>query len=330
MTTFFKATTLALSVAFTAAAGADARELKLATVAPAASAWAQATKEFGRIVEENSEGDLTVKVFTDAQLGGEADLFTGMKLGTVDMNYTTVGILALFDKADVLKITFAPYLFDNSDEALRILNSDYFGSVYDKVAQDTGIRIFAVSGIRSPRAIQTTKGPISKPEDVKGLKIRVPGVDIFERTFQVLGAQTVPMGSGEIYTALSRHVIDGQDNGFDFSVPLKYHEVAKYWSETDHVYTSTGWMISEKVWQALSADEQALLRDAGLKAGEIMTQDTKKLDEEARATLEEAGVEITVPDREAFRAAFAGLYEEFEGKAWPAGMVADIRAMQSE
>ena len=322
---------LALSVLSTAAF-AEARKIRLGTVAPSSSAWAEATHEFARLVNERSEGRFDVQVFNDSQLGSEKELFTAMKLGTVDMNYTTVCILSLFAGADVLKVTFAPYLFDNAESALEVMNSDFFNEIYEDVANDTGIRVFSVSGVRSPRAIQTTKGPINGPEDLKGLKLRVPGVDIFERTFQVLGVQTVPLPAGEIYTSLSRGVVDGQDNGFDYSVPNKFHEVAKYWSATDHVYTSVGWMMSQKLWGSITEADRELLFQAGQEAGLIMTEAALKADKEAIETLKAAGVEISYPDVAAFRAAFdaSGLYDEFEGVAWPEGTVAKIRELQSQ
>ena len=255
-------------------------------------------------------------------------LLAGMQLGTIEAAYFGLGVAVFLKGAEKLKVIYTPYLFDSKEDAARILNSEVFFPIYDEIAAKTGVRIFGAYGDRSPRAIQTTKGPIVEPEDLQGLRMRVPGMDIFERTFETLGVQVTPLGMTEIYTALSRGIVDGQDNGFDLAVPLKFHEVAKYWSATDHAYEVTGWYISESVWQSLSPEDQAILRDVARDAGAVATEGVNRLDAEAIETLEAAGVTYTVPDRDAFRAALADVYKEFEGKDWPEGFVEKIRALQ--
>jgi tripartite ATP-independent transporter DctP family solute receptor len=287
-------------------------------------------REFARIVEERTEGRLDVEIYTDGQIGDMQQLLAGMQLGTIEMAYFDIAVAAFLKGAEKLKVVITPYLFDSKEDAARILNSDKFQEIYDEVAANTGVRIFAAYGDRSPRAIQTTKGPITKPEDLEGLRMRVPGIDVYERTFETLGAQVTPLGMTEIYTALSRGIVDGQDNGFDLSLPMKFHEVAKHWSATDHVYAVTGWYISESVWQSLGEEDQAILREAAKEAGGVATAQMADLEQQALEILKETGVTYTVPDRDAFRAALADVYKEFEGKAWPEGLVEEIRAMQAD
>jgi TRAP-type C4-dicarboxylate transport system substrate-binding protein len=136
------------------------------------------------------------------------------------------------------------------------------------------------------------------------------------------------MGMTEIYNALSRGIVDGQDNGFELAIPPKYHEVAKHWSATDHVYGVTGWFMSDAKWQALSEGDKEVFIEAAKEAGQVSTELTAELDAQGRQILEEAGVTFTEPDREAFREALSALYKEFEGRLWPEGLVAEIRAMQ--
>jgi tripartite ATP-independent transporter DctP family solute receptor len=306
----------------------EARTLRMGTISAANSPWADAMREFARIVEERSGGRLDVEIYTDGQLGDMQQLLAGMQLGTIEMAYFGLGVATFLKGAEKLKVIYTPYLFDSKEDAARILNSDEFHQIYEEIAQATGIRILGAYGDRSPRAIQTTKGPITKPEDVKGLRLRVPGIDIFERTFETLGAQVTPLGMTEIYTALSRGIVDGQDNGFDLSLPLKFHEVAKYWSATDHAYEVTGWYVSESVWQSLSDEDRAILSRAAEEAGAVATEGVDRLDASAIETLKAAGVTYTIPDRDAFREALADVYKEFEGKVWPDGLVEKIRAMQ--
>jgi TRAP-type transport system periplasmic protein len=306
----------------------SSRTLRMGTISAANSPWADAMHEFARLVEE-SEGSLTVQVYTDGQLGDMQQMLAGMQLGTIEMAYFGLGVATFLNGAEKLKVIYTPYLFDSKADAARILNSDPFRAMYEEIAQATGVRIFGAYGDRSPRAIQTTEGPITVPEDLEGMRLRIAGIDIFERTFEELGVQVTPLGMTEIYTALSRGVVDGQDNGFDLSIPLKFHEVAKYWSATDHVYEVTGWYISEAIWQSLSDSERTILSRAAEQAGALATAGVNELDAAAIETLKEAGVTYTIPDREAFRAALADVHKEFEGTVWPAGFVQEIRAMQA-
>jgi TRAP-type C4-dicarboxylate transport system substrate-binding protein len=136
------------------------------------------------------------------------------------------------------------------------------------------------------------------------------------------------MGMSEIYMALKQGVVDGQDNGFDLSIPPKFHEAAKYWSATDHVYSVTGWYIGEKVWQSLTDAQRKIFTDCALEAGKVATNEVEKLDKEAIDILKKSGCTYVVPDREAFRKAMAGVPKLFDGKTWPAGWFEKIQAMQ--
>ncbi|WP_075222788.1 TRAP transporter substrate-binding protein [Acuticoccus yangtzensis] len=311
-------------------AAAQDMTLRMGTFATATSPWGQAMHAFADIVKEKTDGRIEIAVYTDGQIGGMQQLLTGMQLGTIDMAYFDVTVASFMKGAEEMKVAIVPYLFDSKASAAKVLNSDLFQKIYSDIAERTGVRIFSTYGDRSPRAIQTTKGPIEKPEDLKGLRMRVAGIDIYESTFETLGTQITPLGMTEIYNALSRGIVDGQDNGFELAIPPKFHEVAKYWSATDHVYGVTGWFISEQVWNRLSDADKEIFREAGKEAGQVSTDATNALDAEARSILEEAGVTYTEPDREAFREALKDVYKEYEGKVWPEGLVAQIRALQHQ
>lgn len=313
-----------------APANAADMTLRMGTFATSTSPWAQAMRAFAEGISEKTDGRIEIAVYTDGQIGGMQQLLTGMQLGTIDMAYFDVTVAAFLKGAEQIKVAIVPYLFNSKADAAKVMNSELFQRIYDDIAENTGVRIIAAYGARSPRAIQTTKGPIEKPEDLKGMKMRVAGIDVYEKTFETLGTQITPLGMTEIYNALSRGIVDGQDNGFELAIPPKFHEVAKYWSATDHVYGVTGWFISESVWNRLSAEDQAIFLDVAKAAGKVSTEATNALDEKGREILKEAGVTYTVPDRDAFRAALAGVYKEFEGEVWPEGLVEQIKAMQAE
>ncbi len=322
------ATLAATALAPAAPALAQARNLKMATIALANSPWHKALLTFKEVVEADSKGRYTVTIYTDGQLGDISRLMSQMQLGTVEFSYFGAPSLSFVKGGEVMNVAYVPYLFKSAEWAERIFNNDEFQGYYEKAAEVSGVRMFGAWGQRSPRAVQSTKGPILKPADLKGLRLRVPAIPALKGTFERLEAQVVPMGMLEIYNALSRGAVDGQDNGFDLSIPPRFHEVAKHWSATDHVHELVGFFASERFWKSLPADDRAIFSKAAKQAGAVTTALTKEFDRASVDTLKAAGVNYVIPDREAFRAATAGLEREFEGKLWPAGLVERIRKAQ--
>ncbi len=288
----------------------------------------KAMEKFAEVVGKESGGKIKVQVYADSQIGDIQQLIAGMQLGTVDMAYLGVGNSGQLKDCGPLNVAYLPYLFKNKDTATEVLNGPIFTPLYETCAKSSGIRVFAVAGARSPRAIVTTKGPINKPEDLKGMRLRIPPIPIFRETFESLGVKVVPLGLNEVYMALSRGQVDGQDNGFDLTVSFRFHEVSKFWSATDHVHDVAAWYISERRWKTLSKEQQDLLKRAAQVGGKVATDLGEQYDRQGMAELKKVGVTYVVPDRAAFEAAWKDVYKSYEGKVWPVGLVAQIKAAQ--
>lgn len=316
------------AVALAAPAHAE-RKIRIGTISSQGSPWHKAMLRFAEVADKESNGQIKVQVFTDGQLGDINQMYSSMQLGTLEMGYFGLAAITQLKGAEPLNILFAPYLFKSAAAAEKIANTDEFKKLYDDAAGKTGIRVVAAFGQRSARAIQTTKGPITKPEDLKGLRLRVPSIEMLKATFEGLGVQVTPMGMLDIYTAMSRGTVVGQDNGFDLAMPLKFHEVAKHWSATDHVYELTGWFMSDKLWGSLTEIERRALVKASEAGGEVTTTETRKLDADSIDTIKKTGGTYTVPDRAAFESALKNVHAPYEGKLWPVGMVDRIRKLQN-
>jgi tripartite ATP-independent transporter DctP family solute receptor len=304
-------------------------QLKINTISATDSPWHKAMLKFAEIVKAKTKGGIEVLVYADGQLGDISQTLTSMQMGTIDMGYFGLGSAIYLKPYSPLSIIYVPYLFKDKAQAARLLNGLIFKEIYDKAAKESGVRVFSAYGARSPRAIETTKGPIKEPSDLKGMKLRIPGMEIFLATFRALDVKPTSLPMTEIYMALQQGVVEGQDNGFDLAMPLKFYEVAKFWSATDHVYEMTGWFISEKLWTKLTAEEKTVFLDAAKEAGQLATDLVEKLDQDSIETLKKTGCTYTVPDKEAFKKAWADVYKQFEGKTWPEGMVQKIKAMQN-
>ncbi len=304
---------------------AEGRAIRLASIAMTNSPWHHAMNKFRDVVHDKTNGALNVSVYMDGQLGDMSQMMSGLQLGTLDMAYIGNSASVPLHGSEILNIFYVPYLFSSVQSCETICNNDEFNAIYDKVAKATGVRTIGAWGQRSPRALQTTHGPITDPVQVKGLRLRIPISETVKAAFETLGAQIVPMGMLEIYTALSRGTIDGQDNGFDLSIPGHFYEAAKFWSATDHIYELVGWFISERLWKRLSTDERTALIDAAKQGGQVTTDLTKQLNQDALGILKTNGCTYTVPDRDKFRAAVADSHKKFDGVLWPKGMVEHIR-----
>jgi TRAP-type C4-dicarboxylate transport system substrate-binding protein len=160
------------------------------------------------------------------------------------------------------------------------------------------------------------------------MRLRIPPIPIFRETFESLGVKVVPLGLNEVYMALSRGQVDGQDNGFDLTLTFRFHEVSKYWSATDHVYDIAAWYISEKRWKSLSKEQQELFRRAAQAGGKVATDLGEQFDRQGMEELKKAGVTYVVPDKAAFETAWKDVYKSYEGTAWPTGLVDRIKAAQ--
>jgi tripartite ATP-independent transporter DctP family solute receptor len=308
-------------------ARAEARTLRIASIAMTNSPWHVAMNKFRDVVQEKSNGTLKVSVYTDGQLGDMSQLMSGLQLGTLDMCYIGASAPVQLHGAEILNVVYVPYIFQNVASAEAICNSDEFRAIYDKIAKGTGVRTIGAWGQRSPRSLETTKGPITEPSQLKGMRLRIPTSEVVKAAFETMGVQIAPMGMLEIYTALSRGTIDGQDNGFDLSVPARFYEAAKYWSATDHIYELVGWFISERLWQKLASDERTVVADAAKQAGQVTTELTRKLDQDSLGILKANNCTYTVPDRDKFRAVLANCHKPMDGKYWPQGFVEHIRSM---
>lgn len=288
----------------------------------------KAMEKFAEVVAKESGGKIRVQVYADSQIGDIQQLIAGMQLGTVDMAFLGVGNSGQLKGCGPLNVAYLPYLFKNKEKASQVLNGPIMQEFYETCAKSSGVRIFAVAGARSPRAIVTTKGPIRKPEDLKGMRLRIPPIPIFRETFESLGVKVVPLGLNEVYMALSRGQVDGQDNGFDLTVTFRFHEVSKYWSATDHVYDVAAWYVSDRRWKSMTKEQQDLFIRAAQAGGKVATELGEQFDRQGMEELKKQGVAYIVPDKAAFETAWKNVYKSYEGKVWPEGLVERLKAAQ--
>ena len=302
------------------------RVLKLAFIAPS-PVWGPIADFYSKEVAAR-EPNLQVKWFGDGQLGPLPQNFAEVKMGKLDMMLCDSGVLGLPKGGAHFNIVFAPYAFNSQAHMRKFFGSDLFKSMLAETEKEAGFKYVGWVSDRSPRLITTSNRKVVKPEDMKGLKLRVPLVKPISVVMEAWGATPIPLSAAEMYMAMKQGVVDGQDNGFDAIYGAKYYEVQKYVTPINYVRSGLLVLISQSTWNKLNDKEQKALLEA---VDPTDKWASKRNDEVVAASIkgvQEKGMIILQPDLEAFkRTAAVAVKEKLDGKIWPAGLYDKIRAM---
>lgn len=241
----------------------------------------QGAQKFADLLGEKSGGKIKVRLFPGGTLGGDVQTVSALQGGTLDITVLNSGILAA-QAPDYAMLDF-PFLFNNVEEAHAVID----GPVGQKLAAQLDSKGLVGLGYWDLgfRNLTNSKHPVTKLEDMQGLKIRVIQSPIYLETFSALGANPVPMAFPEVYTGLEQHTIDGQENPFTVIEGNKFYEVQKYLSVTGHIFNPQSLIISQKTWNRLNEDEKAMIRAAAAEAQTFQREVTAAGMDKAKATL---------------------------------------------
>jgi TRAP-type transport system periplasmic protein len=213
---------------------------------------------------------------------------SSMQGGTIEMSMMCTGLLTGMDKD--FGIFDIPFLFDNAKEVDAVLDGPVGTKLIDKLP---GKGLIGLSyWDHGFRILTNSKRPVSKVEDIQGLKIRVQQIPVFIDTFSTLGANPIPMPFPELYTALETGAVDGQENPFISVDTNKFYDVQKYASNTRHAYSPLLVLASKKFWDQLSNDERTILLDAANEAKPYQREVSRTMDAQAMETLKTHGMTI--------------------------------------
>ncbi|MGB9662943.1 MAG: TRAP transporter substrate-binding protein [Moorellaceae bacterium] len=232
--------------------------LKFGHLADENNTWHKAALKFKELVEKNSNGKIEVRVYPNEQLGKEKDLVTSIQTGTADIGIfgetlTTFG-------ANKTIMMAVPYLLRDSAHLHAVAGGEIGKEIEQQIIDKVQLRPIAYFE-RGPREL-TSNRPITKPEDLKGLKLRLPNVPLFIKTWEALGAKPVPMAFSEVFTSLQQGTIEAQENPYALINSAKFYEVQKYLDKTDHVLSWIYVCIGEKRFQSLSPELQKVILEA--------------------------------------------------------------------
>jgi len=296
--------------------GAPANDSKVYTITLAGTVpddhpISQAMYKFEQLAEELSGGQLNVEVHTNNTLGGSREILEAVQAGELQMCECSQSMYTSF--TDELVSAGLPFLFDNREAAYAFFDSEIGDQMTEAVSAQTGVRILGYfeNGIRQ---LTNSKHPVTSPEDMKGLKIRVMESPLYIDMFTRMGANPMPMSFSELYTALQQKTVDGQDNPYAITATNAFYEVQAYMTDLSHTFDVTCFSINDAFYQSLPADLQAVIDQAAAEATVLERQLSIDLEAEYMQTIENGGCQITHltdDQRGVFREATGGTYDYF-------------------
>jgi len=245
---------------------------------------------------EKSDGELTIKIYSDAQLGPERELLELVQIGSIAMTKVSSAVMTNF--ATEYGVLEMPYLFRDKAHMFKVFEGEIGKEILTK-GEPFWLRGLCYYDAGS-RSFYTKDRPIERPEDLEGLKIRVQNSQNAVNMVNTLGGAATPIPYGELYTALQQGVVDGAENNPPSLYTSRHYEVCKYYSMDEHTSVPDILLISTKVWNSLSDEEQQWLQEAADESAQAQKKYWADSEEESLSIMEEAGVEITFPDKAPF------------------------------
>jgi tripartite ATP-independent transporter DctP family solute receptor len=249
----------------------------------------QGVAKFAELVEKKSGGKMKVTQFPGGQLGGDLQNVSALQGGTVDLMVMNTGLLVGLAKETA--IVDLPFLFNDGREADAVMDGPFGKKLHDRVT-DKGLVGLAYWELGF-RNVTNSKRPVTKMEDISGLKLRVLQSPLFIDTFTALGANPTPMPFPEVYSALEQKVVDGQENPVTVVLFSKLNEVQKHLALTRHIYNPQSVLMSKKVFDSMSPVERKIIQDAATEAAAYQRQVNRKVTDEALETLKKGGMQVT-------------------------------------
>jgi tripartite ATP-independent transporter DctP family solute receptor len=316
---------LAAGIASRRAIAAPAKEKKLRLgylISANSQAGAGATAMAEEIVRRTN-GRIQIQQFPDAALGGEVEMLKGMQIGSIDLGFITGGALSVvLPAAGIFNI---PFLFNGAEHAHAVLDGP-IGEAYMKLFAEKDLVPLAW-GENGLRHITNSRRPITSPDDLKGLKLRVPQSEVMVTGFKALGTEVSVLPFPQLYSALEAGVFDGEENPIATIVSAKFSQVQKFLTLSGHVYDPTLILMSPDAHDDLSAEDQAIFADAAKTGARATRKFAAEADANGVAALEQAGMQVVRSiDRARFAAAMATANPIFE-KQFGREHIEQIRAV---
>jgi tripartite ATP-independent transporter DctP family solute receptor len=299
-------------LALPVAAGAqDKMVIKAADVHPPGYPNVVAIENLGKKLEKETNGRLTLQMYPSMQLGGEKEMIEQAQVGALQIARVSVGTLG--PVVDDLNVFNLPFMFRDETHARHVIDGPIGDELLAKVTASPA-RLVGLGWMDAGTRNVYTNKPITKPADLKGLKMRTMGNPLFVETMNAMGGNGVPLGYNELYSALQTHVVDGAENNPPSMLTANHYQVVKVYSLTGHLIIPEMFVFSKVSWDKLSAADQALIKKHSREAQLEQRQLWDKYVGEAETKLKAAGVQFVAADKPAFFKATQPIRDKYGAK----------------
>jgi len=305
--------TLVIAITGLTAAASAQTKLKWAHVYEVAEPYHTEALWAAEEIKKRTNGKYEIGVFPASQLGNENQINEGLGLGTVDMIYTGTSFAGSIHKP--LAISGAPFMLRDFNHWKAYRDGKLFRDIAKGYEDKTKHKVVALT-YYGERMVTANK-EIKKPEDMKGMKLRVPPAPLYLMLTKSVGANATPIAFAEVYLALQQKTVDGQENPLPTIMAKKFYEVQSHVMLTGHITESLITIVGSHVWTKLTDAEkkvfEEVLTQAAAKASDTIREAEQKIADELR----KLGKTVVTVDREAFRQAAVSLHNDASaGAGW--------------
>ena len=270
----------------------------------------QAAYKFAEMVEQKTNGRIHIDVYHGGQLGDEKAVIEQLQFGAIDFTRVSLSPLSEFEKS--LNVLQLPYLYKDAAQMWRVLEGD-IGENFLKSVEKSGL--IGLSWFDAgARNFYNSKKPVTKLDDLKGMKIRVQESQLMMGMVAALGASATPMAYGEVYSGLQTGVIDGAENNWPSYDSVSHYEVAKYYVLDEHTRVPEMQMVSKITWDKISPEDQKIIKECALESAKLERELWAAKEGASEEKVKAAGsviTELEPGEKEKFQAAMAPLYTQF-------------------
>ncbi|MBU3005345.1 sialic acid TRAP transporter substrate-binding protein SiaP [Paraglaciecola arctica] len=257
-------------------------------------------------IYRETQGRYKVEIYASSSLGKEAHINQSLSLGSLDIIYTGTSFASQMYKP--LGLSEMPYIFENYQHWQRYVASSVFAQLTQEYQQRSAGNVILSSTYYGERHL-TSNRPVIRPEQIRGLKIRVPGAEIYQLFPLALGAKPSPISFSEVYLAIQQGVVDAQENPLPTIKAKKFYEVQSNINLTGHVLGSILAVASGRTWDLLSKDDRAIFTKVLRVAAQKASEETRYNEQNLSKWFEQQGVTVNQVERNAFRQQVLNFYE---------------------
>ncbi|MDE3233228.1 MAG: TRAP transporter substrate-binding protein [Pseudomonadota bacterium] len=267
----------------------------------------EASVKFAEVVKAKTNGRIDIQVAHSAQLGDDAAMVTAIRTGALDITANSQGAVAA--AVPEYAAYGMPFMFSTPAQAFKVLDGPLGKELADKSAEKGMVVLgYWDNGIRH---MTNSKRPITKVEDMKGLKMRTPPDAVLVDIMQALSADPQQIKFAELYVALQQGVVDGQENPLVNIHASKLYEVQKHLALTSHMFQMTPLLMSKRTWDRLSEADRKVMQEAATEATALQRKLSQEADDKLLADLKSKGVQVTTVDKAAFAKATSKVDEKW-------------------